>query len=246
MSKSGIPYSNWAWNIAPGCVKKSPGCMNCWAEKMARRLQAAGTPGYQGLVNGNGWTGKINLLKGKLFEPMRMRKPRVIAVNFMGDLFNRAVSERFILRAFDAMFVADWHIYQVLTKLPGRAAEVLKGLDPLPHVYIGASVEDQPRANARWSAMAWLAQRGWKTWASSEPRLGAINWHGWEFLSGLVTGGESGPGARPLQPDWARADRDWCQLHSIPFMFKQWGPRGAGRELDERAWDELAWRTEKK
>ena len=239
---------DYSWNVAPGCTKVSEECTHCWALAMARRLQGMGKPGYEGLVTslttpppappqikkhhlerGAGWTGRVNLMEERLKDPLRLKRPRMIAVNLMGDLFHQEVPISFDLAVFDVMAQAYWHTFMVLTKRPERIVAILKGWQgrpqgsPLRNVWIGTTAGTQRSANERWSAMAWMAQQGWHTWVSSEPRLERINWHGWEFLQWMVTGGESGPYARPMAPSWARADRDWCREHFVAFWFKQWG-----------------------
>lgn len=124
---------------------------------------------------------------------------------------------------FDVMHDADHHIYQVLTKRPDEVVVYLKNFRPLPHVWIGCSAEDQPRADERREAMEALARMGWLTWVSYEPALAAVNWKGWEFLKWMVSGGESGKHARPAQPDWHRATRDFAAQNNIAYLFKQWG-----------------------
>jgi protein gp37 len=187
----------------------------------------------------------------------------------MGDLFYQRVPEEFYKAVFRTMLIANRHTYMVLTKRPERITEFLKEytlVHPMKHVFIGTTAGTQRSANERWNAMAWIAQAGWKTWVSSEPKLEMIDWHGWSFLEWMVTGGESGPYARSMAPAWARADRDWCQEHAVAFWFKQWGEWGpevpgvdlanypmttfgreilfrfgrklAGRLLDGREWNE--------
>jgi protein gp37 len=175
------------------------------------------------------WTGKVNLLDWRLKEVMRLKRPRVIAVNLMGDLFHPNVPDAFIERVFLMMTAAWWHKFMVLTKRPERAVDFFKAAKriPLSNIWMGTTAGTQRSANERWGAMAWLEQAGWRTWVSSEPRLEAIDWHGWAFLRWMVTGGESGPYARPMSPAWARADRDWCQEHGVAFWFKQWGEWGS-------------------
>jgi len=170
----------------------------------------------------------VNLLDKRLGDPLHLKRPRVIAVNLMGDLFHPAVPFGFIDRVLVAMVQAYWHTYMVLTKRPERVVEFLKvanyGIQR--NVWIGTTAGTQTSADERWPSMAWLAAQGWKTWVSSEPRLEAISWYGWSFLKRMVTGGESGPYARPMSPAWPRADRDWCQANGVAFWFKQWGEWG--------------------
>lgn len=218
---------NYSWVVAPGCSKFGPECAHCWAEAMARRLQGMKKPGYEGLINERGmWSGKVSLLKDRIEIPVHLRKSRVIAVNLMGDLFHPQVPFEFIDKVFWMTGVAHWHTYMILTKRPERMVEFIRAREPRANVWLGTTAGTQHSANTRWSAMAWLAEAGWNTWVSSEPRLEAIDWHGWSFLKRLVTGGESGPYARPMPPASPRSDRDWCQAHGVEFWFKQWGEWG--------------------
>ena len=293
--KSG-EWWDYSWNIAPGCTQVSAECDHCWALAMAKRLQGMGKAGYEGLVDalpptpphlqtqqmGRGvrWTGRVNLLEKRLKDPLELKRPRVIAVNLMGDLFHENVPDLFLHSVFDVMARAERHRFMVLTKRPERAVKFLRAqwvkqevqyIAPLRNVWIGTTAGMQRSANERWNAMSWIAQAGWNTWVSSEPRLEAIDWHGWSFLKWMVTGGESGPYARPMVPAWARADRDWCVDHGVAFWFKQWGEWGpevpgvdlsnypmttfgreilfrfgrkmAGRMLNGRTWEEVPFTT---
>jgi protein gp37 len=129
----------------------------------------------------------------------------------------------------------------VLTKRPERLYKFIRSDGWMnrnarkitKNIYLGTTAGTQERADVSWSSMAWLAQQGWNTWVSSEPRLSAINWNGWSFLKLMVTGGESGPRARPMYPAWPRADRDWCQENGVPFWFKQWGEWAPAKALPE-------------
>jgi len=297
MIKSNGEWWDYSWNIAPGCTKVGPECDNCWALAMARRLEGMRKKGYEGLVTptpahpqmqnthfpkergqigrGARWTGKVNLLYEKLREPADLKKPRVIAVNLMGDLFHANVPDSFILQVFEAMGMCDWHTFMVLTKRPERMLELAQAWTaalgkgalraPRSFIWLGTTAGTQLSANRRWGAMARLAELGWNTWVSSEPRLEGIDWHGWEFLKLLVTGGESGPYARPMSPAWPRTDRDWCVGHGVEFHFKQWGEwapipdpspiskdRNGGKELLERncpatmMGNEMVWRLGRK
>lgn len=233
-----IEYGDATWNLVAGCTKVSRGCTHCWAERMSKRLAAMGRTEYQGVVNEHGhWSGLIRPIPERLGQPLSWRKPRVVLVEFMGDLFHDQVPDEFILSAFETMRQAHWHTFMTLTKRPERMARVLAGMTPLRNVVLGCSVEDQAQANIRHSHMLAVSGMGWRTWVSSEPRLSPINWTGWQFLNQLVTGGESGPDARPMHPDWVRKDRDWCKFHHVPFFFKQWGawwPGESGRLYRER------------
>lgn len=224
-------YWNYSWNIAPGCTKTSPECDHCWAAWMARRLGGMRKPGYEGLVDAKGnWTGRVNMIPDRLNVPLDLTVGKNIAVNLMGDLFHDKISDDFIAQVFAVMRQANWHMFLVLTKRPARVVDWLKGWGNvvLDNVMLGTTAGLQSTADLRWPAMAWIARCGWSTWVSSEPRLEAIDWHGWEFLDWMVTGGESGKGARVMAPAWALSDREWCAKKEIPFWFKQWGCNALG------------------
>lgn len=223
---------DYSWNLAVGCTKVSIECQHCWAEVMAKRLRAMGREEYQNVVTDQGhWTNRVTMISDRLGNPLKLRKPRVIAVNLMGDLFHKDVPVAFIVEAFRVMAEANKHRYVVLTKRPERMLELVTYLmieatgrtTPLPHVWIGTSAGNQKGADERREALEVLALGGWNTWVSSEPRIGPIDWGGWEFLKFAATGGESGPKARIMDPAWPRADREWFKAHNIPWMFKQWG-----------------------
>lgn len=259
------------WNPIVGCSIVSPGCTNCYAMKMAARIEAmhegthrphvlaGGGPAprshYEGTTAdskaGAVWTGKVALAPEHILtQPLRWRRGRRIFVNSMGDLFHESVPDEWIDRVFAVMALAPQHTFQVLTKRSARMREYCEHLDsepvsetvrrivaawpgnaPIPHeivfplsnVWLGVSAEDQRRADERREDLAALASAGWRTFVSYEPALGAVDWSGWEFLSWLISGGESGPHARPSHPDWHRAARDFCAVHGIPYFFKQWG-----------------------
>lgn len=228
----GKDWWDYSWNLAVGCTKVSIECQHCWAEVMAKRLRAMGRKEYQDVVTNEGhWTNRVSLVNDRLGDPPKLRKPRVIAVNLMGDLFHPSVPIPFIVEVFSVMFRSPRHIYILLTKRPERALEVLDYVtamgtgskSPMAHVWIGTSAGNQEGADARREALGGIAEDGWNTWVSSEPRIGAINWDGWEFLKFAATGGESGPRARIMDPAWPRADREWSKARNIPWMFKQWG-----------------------
>lgn len=219
---------NYSWNLAVGCTKVSKECTHCWAEAMAVRLKAMGRAEYQDVVNGHGhFTKRVTLIPERIGEPLRLRKPRVIAVNLMGDLFHQNVPSDFQESVFDVMRQANHHVYLLLTKRPRLMLASVNLLELkaeyYPHVWLGTSAGDQAGADERRDSLWGLARMGWNTWVSSEPRIGGIDWNGWEFLKWMATGGESGREARAMDPAWARSDREWCRANSVNFMFKQWG-----------------------
>jgi protein gp37 len=238
MSKTKIEYGDRTWNVLTGCTIKSEGCVNCWARGMAKRLKAMERPEYQDAVDDTGnWTSIITFLPDRLKEPLTWRKPQHVLVEYMGDLFHKNVPADYIDRVFDVMKQTPQHTYQLLTKRPDQMAMLLQDYEPLPNVVLGASVENQKRADERVEPMHFLSVRGWRTWVSYEPALGLVDWSGWKFLDQLICGGESGANARPMHPDWARFARDFCVKNKIPFFFKQygeWSPReGLKFEIDE-------------
>lgn len=196
------------------------------------------------------WTGKLAPAPANILtQPLRWRRPREVFVNSMGDLFHKGAPRVLVDRAFAVMATANHHTYLVLTKRPDYMREYATAADftervadaqvdlgqdsyanqPEHHIFLGASVEDQYRADDRRPHMAALAAAGWHTFVSYEPALGPVDWTGWEFLTGIISGGESGARARPTHPDWHRATRDFCAAHGIPFFFKQWGQWGSAQ-----------------
>ena len=231
MAASKIEWTDSTWNPVTGCNKISPGCKNCYAERLSKRLKATGMEKYR-----NGFA--VTLHPDTLEIPLRWRKPRSIFVNSMSDLFHAEVPEAFIEQVFDVMTRAHWHRYQVLTKRPERAANLNSTLPWPAQVWMGASVESQDyvrridQLRETDAAIKFL---------SLEPLLGPLPNLDLEGIDWVIVGGESGPGARPMQADWARDIRDQCQDAGIPFHFKQWGgvfKKRHGRTLDGRTWDE--------
>lgn len=232
MSTSKIEWTESTWNPLTGCTKISPGCKHCYAERMAKRLQAMGLEKY---VNGF----KLTLHSEALEEPLTWTKPQHIFVNSMSDLFHEEVPTNFVLRVFDVMRRAHWHQFQVLTK----RAERLLGLDPQirwpGNVWMGVSVE-----NADYTYRIDLLRRTGAAikFLSLEPLLGPLPNLDLRGIDWVIVGGESGPHARPMSPEWAREIRDQCLRARVPFFFKQWGgtrKKNTGRLLDDRTWDEL-------
>lgn len=242
MTITNIEWTERVWNPLTGCTRIGQGCVHCYAERMSRRLQAMGRLEYQGAVNAKGhWTGEIKLLFEKLDQPLHWKKPSRIFVNSMSDLFHEKVNAIFVHRTFDVMRDANWHTFQVLTKRYNRPPYILQGVKPIQNVWVGYSICNQADADNAREHLRALADMGWNTWISYEPALEQIDWTGYEFIKWLVCGGESGPEARPLHPEWARSARDWSTLNRIPFYFKQWGgvhKKQTGRLLDDQLWDE--------
>lgn len=229
---SAIEWTDATWNPVTGCTKISPGCKHCYAERLAGRLQAMGNPRYR-----DGF--KPTLHPDQLALPLRWRDPRRIFVNSMSDLFHEDVPEEFIRRAFEIMAEAHWHVFQVLTKRSKRLADLAPRLRWPSNVWQGVSVE-----NARYtSRVADLVKvPAAVRFLSVEPLLGPIAELPLKGIAWVIVGGESGPGHRPIRPEWVRAIRDQCADVRVPFFFKQWGgrtPKSGGRTLDGREWNDM-------
>jgi protein gp37 len=229
---STIEWTEATWNPVTGCTKISPGCKFCYAERMAHRLQAMGQTRYRNAF-------RLTLQPDAVEIPLRWKKPRVIFVNSMSDLFHRDVPLEYIQRCFTVMEKATQHTFQVLTKRPERASELAESLPWPSNVWMGTSVE-----NAEYVSRV-RALRGVPAkirFLSVEPLLGAIPDLPLEDIHWVIVGGESGPGARPMNVDWVRQIRDLCVSSQVPFFFKQWGgtnKKRAGRSLDGRIWNEM-------
>ena len=291
-----IEWTDKTWNPLAGCTRVSEGCRNCYAERMAKRLQAMGNRGYEGTIDANGrWTGKVNLIPDALAAPLHWRKPCMIFVNSMSDMFHQAVPFELVDQVFAVMALCPQHTFQVLTKRPERMADYLsematnhvvkwgkfagtkvpgrpaaiqrvisarnamltrmgKGHDmslpawPLPNCWLGTSIENQATADERIPHL--LRCPAAVRFLSCEPLLGPIDLRQIpdgddamhfplirEFacegrnepcktdagIDWVIVGGESGSGARPMHPNWARSLRDQCAAAGVPFFFKQWG-----------------------
>jgi len=227
MSK--IKWTDETWNPVVGCTKVSAGCTNCYAERMARRLKAMGQEQYQGVVDKNGWTGRVSLVETAFEKPLRWRKPRMVFVCSMGDLFHDAVSFEFIEEIWRRMAVTKRHTFQILTKRPKRLIEFYQHYCDGPdfefhsdNIWLGVSVENQATADERIPLL--LETPAAVHFVSYEPALGPIEFgEHYHAIDWLICGGESGPGARPIHPDWARSARDQCVEADVPYFFKQWG-----------------------
>ena len=274
-----IEWAEATWNPIAGCTVVSPGCTNCYAMKTAAGLERRfGSVKYAGLtrvVNGNVvWTGELRLVEAALGQPLRWRRPRRIFVNSMSDLFHENLPDAAIDRVVGVMARAPQHRFMALTKRADRMRRYFDAAatrEPLANLWLGVSVEDQARAEERIPQL--LATPAALRFLSCEPLLGPLDLRaglgapiagGAAGVDWVIAGGESGPGARPMHADWARALRDQCRDAGVPFFFKQWGawapepdaaggfaagrtvraerPVGkkrAGRLLDGRSWDEL-------
>lgn len=230
--RSSIEWTEASWNPVTGCSKISPGCRNCYAERMARRLMGAGHPHYR--------TGfRVAAHDDALDIPLRWKRPRMIFVNSMSDLFHEDVPDEFIQKVFAVMRQANWHIFQVLTKRSERLARLGQLIDWPGNVWMGVSCETKRflfRADH-------LRETGAAVkFLSLEPLLGPMPDLNLEGIYWVIVGGESGPGARPMRREWVTEIRDQCVRAGVPFFFKQWGGQNkkeAGRVLDGREWNEM-------
>lgn len=232
MSTTKIEWTEMTWNPVTGCSKVSPGCLNCYAERMAKRLQAMGQHNYR-----DGFA--VRTHDHMLRLPLTWVKPSMVFVNSMGDLFHEQVSDEFIARVFEVMSSTPQHIYQLLTKRADRLVTISTQLPWPKNIWMGVSVEDNDhltrvkRLREIPSVVRFL---------SIEPLLGPLPDLNLNGIDWVIVGGESGPGARPMHREWVISIRDTCISESVPFFFKQWGgPRKkiAGRELENRTWNQM-------
>lgn len=229
---SAIEWTEATWNPVTGCTKISPGCKHCYAERMALRLHAMGSLNYR-----NGFETTVH--PHALELPLKWKKPQVIFVNSMSDLFHARVPEEFIFRIFDVMNRADWHQFQVLTKRPDRMRKLSARLQWSENIWMGVSVESEKYTKR----IAELSESHAKVkFLSLEPLLGPLPNLELDGIDWVIVGGESGPGARSMDSSWVREIRDQCVSQGVPFFFKQWGgvfKKRTGRTLDGRTWEEM-------
>ena len=233
---SSIEWTEATWNPVTGCTKISPGCKFCYAERMALRLKAMGQPRYR-----DGF--KVTLQDDLVELPLKWREPRMIFVNSMSDLFHPDIRADFIQRCFETMRKASQHTFQILTKRPERVVELASDLPWPSNVWMGTSVES---ADYTWRIHELQRVPAKVRFLSVEPLLGPIPQLPLRGIAWVIVGGESGPGARPMDADWVRQIRDRCLRYNVPFFFKQWGgvqKSRSGRILDGRTWDEFPTRT---
>jgi protein gp37 len=231
-TNSPIEWTDATWNPVTGCTKISPGCKHCYAERLANRLQHMGQKNYA-----NGFA--VTLQPHMLDLPLHWKKPRRIFVNSMSDLFHVDVPLDYIERVFAVMGAAHWHQYQVLTKRADRLEELSRYLQWASQIWMGVSVENADYADR----IDHLRSTGARVkFLSVEPLLGALPNLNLEGIDWVIVGGESGPGARPMDPAWVADIRDQCVRADVAFFFKQWGgvnKKRTGRVFEGRTWDEL-------
>ena len=231
-TNSAIEWTESTWNPVTGCTKISPGCKHCYAERMAKRLQAMGQPNY---ANGFNLTMHEHVLE----LPLKWKKPQTIFVNSMSDLFHESVNVEFVQRAFDVMRRASRHQFQVLTKRSERLRQLSPILTWAPNIWMGVSVENEDYV----FRIDDLRQTGAHIkFLSLEPLLGPVRDLRLDGIDWVIVGGESGPGARPMRKSWVIDIRDQCHSASVSFFFKQWGgvnKKRRGRLLEGRTWDQM-------
>ena len=229
---SSIEWTDSTWNPVTGCTKVSQGCKHCYAERMAKRLKAMGVDRYR-----NGFN--VTLHEDLIGEPLKWVKPRMVFVNSMSDLFHEDIPDTFIQRVFATMVGARQHVFQILTKRGGRLLELSPSLPWPENVWIGVSVESTEvlhRVNCLQQIPAFIR------FISCEPLLARIPFLPLDGIDWVIVGGESGPGARPMAPEWVDEIRRQCRAHRTAFFFKQWGGVRkdlTGRLLHGRTYDEM-------
>ena len=232
MQQSAIEWTEATWNPVTGCDQVSPGCAHCYAKTFSERWR--GIPGHhyeQGFA--------LRFWPERLDQPLRWRRPRVIFVNSMSDLFHEQIPDDYIARVFGVMAAASQHTFQILTKRHDRLARIASRLDWPPNVWMGVSIENRRfvhRADCLREVPAAIR------FISAEPLLGPLEGLDLAEIHWLIAGGESGPRHRPVKIEWLRDLRDRCGAEDVAFFFKQWGghtPKAGGRELDGRTWDEM-------
>ncbi len=232
MGISKIEWTEATWNPVTGCTKVSSGCLNCYAERMAKRLQAMGHPSY---LNGFDITCHEHLLE----LPLTWRKPKMIFVNSMSDLFHESIPDEFIIKVFQVMNQAHWHTFQVLTKRAERLQELSAVLPWTRNIWMGVTVENQryvKRINNLKESAAFTK------FISMEPLIGPIEDLDLRGIDWVIVGGESGPGSRPMDKQWVLDIQTQCEFDKAAFFFKQWGginKKKAGRLLQGKTWDAM-------
>jgi protein gp37 len=231
-NNSSIEWTGSTWNPVTGCDKISPGCQHCYAERMTRRLKAMGMSNY---VKGF----KLSTHPSSLLLPLQWKKPQTIFVNSMSDLFHQDVPVSFIKKTFTVMHKAYWHQFQVLTKRADRLSELSGDIEWTSNIWMGVSVESRDyiyRIDHLRNTRAHIK------FLSIEPLLGPLGKINLDGIDWVIVGGESGPGARPMDPQWVVEIRNQCTEAGVPFFFKQWGgvrKKKAGRVLEGKTWSQM-------
>lgn len=230
--RSAIEWTEASWNPATGCSKVSPGCAHCYAETFAERFRGVPDHPYE-----QGFD--LKLWHQRLEVPLRWRRPRMIFVNSMSDLFHESIPDEFIKAVFSVMGQADWHTFQILTKRQDRLVALAADLDWHPNVWMGVTIENRRfvhRADRLREVPAVVR------FISAEPLLGALEGLDLDGIDWLIAGGESGHRHRPVREEWVIELRDRCHDEGVAFFFKQWGgarAKSGGRLLDGRTWDAM-------
>lgn len=231
---SQIEWTNATWNPVTGCTKIGPGCANCYAERFAERWRGIKDHPYEQGFDLRQWPSRLN-------QPSSWKKPRMIFVNSMSDLFHKRIDRAYIDRVFEQMEFADWHVYQVLTKRSSLMRNYVRrryGDGEVPsHIWLGVSVEDAAH-KGRIEHLRQICSPA--RFISFEPLLGPIGQINLSGIAWAIIGGESGPGARPMNEEWAVELRDLCTSSRVAFFFKQWGgprPKSGGRLLEGKEWN---------
>ena len=231
-ARSAIEWTEITWNPVTGCSKISDGCKHCYAERMSARLRAMGMHKYR-------YGFSVTTHEAELKKPLGWKKPRLVFVNSMSDLFHESVPSGFIESVFAVMNAAEAHTFQLLTKRPWRIGELDPKLVWTPNIWLGVSIESEEwlgRLDQLKNVPASIK------FLSLEPLLGPLPQIDLDGIDWVIVGGESGPGARPMEAQWVREIRDNCQQSEVSFFFKQWGgvfKKRTGRMLDGRTWDQM-------
>ena len=229
---SRIEWTHSSWNPVTGCSRVSEGCQHCYAERMAKRLQGMGVAKY---VNGF----EVTVHPDVLEDPLKWKKPRLIFVNSMSDLFHEKIPAKYLRQVFDVMRRADWHIFQILTKRAERLSKMAPRINWPPNVWMGVTVESARFAHR----IDLLHQTGAAIkWLSMEPLLSSVPDMDLTDIDWVVVGGESGPGSRPMKKEWVVDIQKQCRDQNVHFFFKQWGgmnKKKAGRKLNGRCYDAM-------
>jgi protein gp37 len=237
---SKIEWTEQTWNPTVGCTKISAGCKHCYAETMAKRLQAMCTPGYE-----NGF--KLTILPQRLDDPLQRKKPTVYFVNSMSDIFHDNIPDAYIERVFAVIQQTPHHTYQVLTKRAARMARFFKNREVPQNAWLGVSVENKKHGVPRIDYLRQVPAR--IRFLSVEPLLEDVGELNLTDIHWVIVGGESGPKARPMKLEWALSVQQQCDEQNVAFFFKQWGGWGEdgkrraksknGRLLNGKTWDEM-------